>query len=119
MKKTKIITVVLMIAVFMFCMTGCEGTSGSKSIKINSAKSQMTLTNVNFYDFFNYKLVSGYSGTSYVPSNGSTSTAITFVDKNGTTRTACVNTPLVNKPASVKVYINSSKTKFDTYDCKY
>lgn len=119
MKHKKILLVLLSCMAFGACFTGCGASSGDKSIQINQLSAQMTLTGVNFYDFFNYMLVSNYSGTSYVPSNGLNSREITFADKSDITRSVHVSTPLSNKPATVDVYTNYEETTYDTYTCTY
>lgn len=119
MKCKKTLLIILSCVALGSCFTGCGGNSGDKSIQINQLTAQMTLTKVNFYDFFNYTLVSNYSGTSYVPSNGLNSRVITFADSSDITRTVHVSTPLSNKPATVDVYTNYEETTYDTYTCTY
>ena len=121
MRKKRIKKLVISLCCVISCLglMGCGASSGNKSIAINSLKAEMTLTHVNYYDFFNEQYVSDYSGTSYVPSSGLSSTTILFLDVTNTTRTVCVNTPLQNKPATVNVYTNYAKTTYDTYVCTY
>lgn len=119
MKFRKISAFLLCALISCMFFAGCGASSGNKTIKINAISSEMTLNHVNFYDFLNDVLVSDYSGTSYVPSNGLTSTQIVFLDVTDTTRAVCVNTPLQNKPKTVNVYTNAAKTTYDTYTCTY
>lgn len=119
MKFRKKVAFLLCALIICMCFAGCGASSGNKTIQINAVASEMTLNNVNFYDFFNDVLVSNYSGKSYVPSNGLSSTQIIFLDANGIQRAVCVNTPLQNKPKTVNVYTNAAKTTYDTYTCTY
>ena len=119
MKYKKKVLIILSCMVLGSCFTGCGGTSGDKSVQVNHFTATMTLTKVNFYDFSNYTLISNYSGSSYVPSNGLNSTEITFADVSNTIRTVHVNTPLSNRPAMVNVYTNFEETTYDTYACTY
>lgn len=118
-KRTKKLVIFLCCVISCLGLMGCGATSGNKSIKINLLKSEMTLSHVNYYDFFNMEYVSDYSGTSYVPSNGLNSTEIIFLDASNTTRAVCVSEALKNKPATVDVYTNADKTTYDTYTCTY
>lgn len=119
MKYKKTLLIILSCIALGSCFTGCGGNSGDKSIQINQLTAQMTLTKVNFYDFYYNTLISNYSGTSYVPSNGLNSREITFIDVSNFTRSVHVSTPLSNKPATVDVYTNYEETTYDTYTCTY
>lgn len=118
-KKFKIIPVLFVCVMLCICLVGCGGSNSSKKINVNTLASTMTLTKVSYYDFYNDVYVQSYSGKCSVISNTLTSTEIWFIDANGNTRVACVNTALSQKPSTVKVYTNSQKTTYDTYTCTY
>lgn len=119
-KNTKLVS--LLLCCIMICMifTGCSGNNGSKKVKVKTLTSEISLTKVDFYDFYNGKFVSNYSsGYCTVLSNSLNSKEVWFVDSAGITRTICTDKELAKKPKNVKVYTNSGKTKYDTYNCEY
>ncbi|MCM1101127.1 MAG: hypothetical protein NC398_07055 [Acetatifactor muris] len=118
-KKAKILSVLFLCVMFCLCFTGCSGESDGKTITTNAMNSTMTLSGVNYYDFYSDIYVGNYSGTCSVMSNTLNSTEIWFTDAQSVTRVACVNTPLSQRPATVNVYTNSAKSTYDTYTCKY
>lgn len=119
MKKVKKILALCCCLVMCVLVVGCQGKSGSKKIAVNLAKSEITLTKVSYYDFFENENVYSYTGKCYVISGSLNSTEIWFMDTNGETRVMCVDKKLSNKPSTVKVYKNKGKTSYDTYECTY
>lgn len=118
-KRTKRLVTLLCLIIACFGLVGCGASSGSKSIGVNGLTGEVTLTNVNFYDFLNNQYFSSYSGKVAVPSGGLKHKQIPIIDGNGIARQINVNTPLSKSPKEVKVYTNSSMTSYDTYTCSY
>lgn len=77
------------------------------------------MSKVDYYDFLNYKLVKSYTGKAYAASNSLTSTEVHFTNNKGVATALCVSRALSEKPSTVKVYTNSSKTSSNTYKCVY
>lgn len=117
--KTRKLVILLCCIICCLGLMGCEGTSGNKSVIVNQFRSEVILSHVNFYDFFNSVSVSDYSGTCYVPIGKFDSTEIVLLDATGVTRIACVSKSLLDRPATVDVYTNAEKTTYDTYTCTY
>lgn len=122
MKKMKKFLVLFCCLAMCLLVVGCQGSSGSskKNVKFNLLTSEIKLTKVTYYDFYNEKKVSNYSGNwDSVISESLNSTEIWFLDKDGETRAICTNKVLSSKPDSIRVYTNASKSKYDTYSCEY
>lgn len=110
------------LSVFMLLviiLTGCNGKSDDKSVKVNSLKNSVTLCNVNFYDFYSLKKYNNYSGIFSAVGGTLASKSITCMDKKGKVRIICVSKELTKKPKNVRIYINRAKTKYNTYKCVY
>ena len=113
----KALTVCLCIIGVAFTITGCGASSNGKNIIVNTMYGSVTLSKVNFYDFYNSRKFTNYSGTLHALSGSLNSTSITLLDSRGTTRVVCVNKKLSSRPSSVLVYTNRAKSTYDTYSC--
>ena len=119
-KKIKIVSMILCCVIMCMCFSGCGAKSGSsKKIKVNVYKSTVELTNVTYYDFYNYKLISSCDGEFDVISNSLNSTEVWLSDKSGNVSVVCLDKALSGTPKTVRIYKNSSMTSYDTYDCSY
>lgn len=107
----------LCVVVFMLSLTGCGKkatySGGLRKIEVNLVKQEMKTTSVRFYDFKHNKYTpipnDTYTITSYK------SVEVWFQDKNGNQYVAIVDKALNDFPDSFKLYINYSKTDWDTY----
>lgn len=122
MRNKRVLLIVCCCIIMCMGLTGCKAQSGSgsnkKVIKVNSVKSEMVLTNVTYYDFVDYKLMSNRSESCYLLSNAG-STTIEFLDGNGAYRAMKVDVAPNKRPSKLKVYTNSTETEYETYNCSY
>ena len=125
MKKIYVRNIVCVIIAMMYMLgvTGCSKQATAKSangseITANLAKSQVSFTNVNFYDFYNDYLVNNFNKKNlYVLSNSLNSTEVWIADTS-CNRVMCVSKKLSSRPSSFVLYTNCNKTQGDTYYVK-
>ena len=121
----KILMTLVASVIIMAALVGC-GTSnsqknyasGGKSIQVNMYKENVKLAKVGFFDFYSYKKIGSLSGTMSVLSNTYNTKKITFQDNRGRVYTVATDKALADFPSQVKVYLDSSLKKYDTYKRK-
>ncbi len=125
MKKFQKISVLSFLLILSMILVSCSNnskiqsasTKNGKSISVNTLKNEMTFTNVDFYDFYNYQSIRGYSEKDVAILSGYHTTEIMIADLEGD-KVMCVSTSLASVSESVDVYKNYLKTDYDTYYTK-
>ena len=113
----------MIVMMFMFVMTWCSKQATAKTancseITANFAKSQVSFSNVKFYDFYNDYLVTNFNKKNLLVLSNTVNSTEVWIDDTSCNRVMCVSKKLSSRPNSFVLYTNYDKTQGDTYYVK-